>query len=130
MNQNEIIRVTEEEFIEINEGSRANAWKMIEKLKSIGKIHHISNDSGEDFILNGITKEELKYNPEWFEEKAASSRFFTRILIFSGHSSHKQINGVLDWPPNCLFIFYYHRCVLQRRSWTNYIALYNNHLYG
>lgn len=66
MKQDEITRVTEEEFIEINEGSRVNAWKMIEKLKSIGKIHHINNDSGEYFILNGITRDELKYNPEWF----------------------------------------------------------------
>lgn len=61
---NNVIRLTEKEIIEINGGNRGHAWKMIEQFKSIGKIHHINNDCVEDFILNGIKKEELRYIPQ------------------------------------------------------------------
>ena len=60
------MNLSEKEIIEINNGNKANAWKMINLLKSMKKIVHVDNDSEEAFILNGIKKEDLKYNPNWF----------------------------------------------------------------
>ncbi|PZX55918.1 hypothetical protein LV84_02280 [Algoriphagus ratkowskyi] len=60
------MNLTEQQIIDINDGHVGRARMVIAFQESRGKLHHIVNDQHDVYLLNGITKEDLKYNPSWF----------------------------------------------------------------